>query len=148
MTKEKFTMRVAAYLVLVAGGAVLLSRRKNSPHYNDMYSMVAGHVDGRETVAAAMLREAKEEANLDIKEHDLEIAHTMHYMGGGPEYIYFFLTAKKWDGEPTNMEPEKCADLAWFPVDSLPANTIPYIHLAIENIQKGVPFSEYREPDA
>lgn len=137
-------MRVAVYLVLFNGDKVLLSRRENTGHKDGMYSMVAGHVDGNESLAAAMVREAKEEADLTVREADLQAVHTIHYTRD-IEYIMVFFTAEKWIGEPKNMEPEKCGDLAWFPLDSLPENTIPYIRQAIGHIRNSVPFSEFKE---
>jgi hypothetical protein len=49
----------------------------------------------------------------------------------------------RWTGEISNTEPQKCDDLAWFPLDHLPDNTIPYVRYAIEKYQIGVYYSEF-----
>lgn len=141
-------MRVAVNLILIKDRKALLLRRFNTGWHDGDYSVVAGHVDGGETIANAAVREAKEEAGLDIQEEDFRVVHVQHRINPQTEYIDFAVTADRWDGEPTNLEPEKCDDLSWHPLDQLPENTIPYIRLVFENIQKGVPFSEWREPQA
>lgn len=144
MTKDKFTMHVAVNLILIKDGKALLLRRSNTGWKDGEYGTVAGHVDGNEEIVAAMVREAKEEAGIEINPADLRVAHVQHRIGGR-EYIDFSLTSEKWTREPTNMEPDKCDDLSWHPIDNLPENTISYIRLVFENIQKGIPFSEWSE---
>jgi len=143
----KFTMHVAVNLILIRDGKALLLRRCNTGWKDGEYGVVAGHVDGNETIAHAMAREAKEEAGVDIAEEDLEVVHTQHRISEGSEYIDFNLVAKKWTGEPQNLEPDKCDDLSWFPLDQLPENTIPYVRTVFESIGSGKYFSEWREPD-
>jgi ADP-ribose pyrophosphatase YjhB (NUDIX family) len=58
------------------------------------------------------------------------------------EYIDFFFIAKKWEGEPTIKEPNKCDDMSWFPINNLPKNTLPYVKNVIENRNDGVSFIE------
>ena len=112
MTSERYTLRAAAYLVLVKDGKVLLLRRSNTGWRDGEYTLPAGHVDGDETIRAELCREAMEEIGITITPADLEFAHVMHQRDNH-EYIDFYFAAKTWDGEPTNCEPEKCDDLRW-----------------------------------
>jgi ADP-ribose pyrophosphatase YjhB (NUDIX family) len=141
---EKFTMRVAVHLILIKDDQILLLRRCNTPWRNGWYSVIAGHVDGNETIAHAMAREALEEGGLTIQEDDLRIVHVLHRTSNF-EFIDYFFVPEKYSGVPKNMEPEKCDDLSWFPIDALPENTIPYIRHAMERIRTGVVFSEFDE---
>ncbi len=146
MPKVKFPFFSASHLILFKDERVLLSRRFQTGWKDGYYSVVAGHIDGKETIAGNMVREAKEEGNIDLIESDLEVVHTMHRITDyGAEYMDFFLVPKTWSGEPTIMEKDKCDDLHWFPINELPENTVPYVRSAIENIQKGITFSEWRE---
>lgn len=108
--------------------------------------MISGHLDGNETVTECMAREAKEESGIRINPVDLKVVHTMHRLSKGVtedrEYIDFFLSTDKWVGEPKVMEPDKSDEIAWYPLENLPKNILPYIKKAIEDYQKSITFSE------
>ncbi len=142
MPKERFKIIPVSHLILIKDNKILLSRRFNTGYQDGNYSVVAGHLDGRETFTQAMIREAKEEAGLDIKAEDLEVVHAMNRKSED-ERIDLFLKAKKWHGEPKIMEPDKCDDLRWFSLDNLPENTIPYIRQAIEYVKNKIFYSEF-----
>jgi len=124
---------------------VLLLRRFNTGYEDGNYSIVAGHLDGGETVKEAMIREAREEIGVDIAGADLEVVHVMHRLAGD-ERIDFFLRADRWSGEVKNMEPHKCSDLAWYPLDALPDNMIAYVKKAFNNYQDRTWFDSYGWP--
>jgi len=142
MIKDRFKLIPTSHLLLVNGSKILLSRRFNTSWEDGKYSVVAGHLDGNETFREAVIREAKEEAGIDIELEDLEIVHAMHRKSAD-ERIDFFLTARKWRGEPRIMEPNKCDDMRWFEINKLPENTIPYIRQAIECFVNKVFYSEH-----
>ncbi len=48
----------------------------------------------------------------------------------------------KWEGEIKIMEPEKCDDLQWFPTDNLPENIVHHERNVLENINKGLTYTE------
>lgn len=147
MKKDRFKIVPASYLILMKDGKILMLRRYKTGFYDGYYGLVSGHLDGKETFTQCMVREAKEEAGIAIKEEDMEIVHTMHRNEkANPmeirERIDIFIKVKKWKGEIKNMEPAKCDDLSWFPLDNLPENTIPYIKFALECINKNIFYSE------
>jgi 8-oxo-dGTP pyrophosphatase MutT (NUDIX family) len=134
-----FTAPVAVHLLLIKERKILLLRRYNTGYEDGNYSVVAGHLDGNEEIKAAMIREAREEAGIEISPSDIEVVGVMHVLTD-EEYVSFFLSASAWSGEIVNMEPHKCDDLSWFDLDNLPQNTIPYIRRAIENYRNGIWF--------
>ena len=138
----EFLAPVSVHLLLVRGNTVLLLRRYNTGYEDGNYSLVAGHVEGREELTAAMIREASEEAGVGISPSDLEVVGVIHSMTD-KEYIHFFLKTSQWSGEVRNMEPNKCDDLSWHDFRDLPDNTVPYIRRAIENYRKGVWFDSF-----
>jgi 8-oxo-dGTP pyrophosphatase MutT (NUDIX family) len=144
MPKERFKLVPASYLVLIKDSKILLLRRYKTGYEDGNYSLIAGHLDGDETFIQAIVREAKEEAGIDIKPEDLEVVHVMHRKKQtDSERIDIFIQANSWEGEPENLEPEKCDDLSWFDMDSLPKNIIPCIKQAIECIRERRVYSEF-----
>lgn len=143
--KERFKVIPSVYLLLEKEGKILLSRRYNTGFEDGNYGLIAGHLDGDESVKTAMVREALEEADLTVNLEDLRVVHVLHRRTGRieNERIDIFLTTEKWSGEPEVMEPDRCDDLNWFPINQLPENTIDYIRQAIESYQKGVIYSEF-----
>jgi 8-oxo-dGTP diphosphatase len=142
MSDEKFTLRAAVYLILIKDGKTLLSRRFNTGWMDGKYSLVAGHLDGNEKVSDAMIREAFEEAGIKIAKKDLKPLKVLHRNAGDREYMDFFFTTEKYEGTPKIMEPDKCDDMSWFPLNALPENILPYVKDVIENHNDGIPFIE------
>ena len=143
MQKERFKLVSTSFLVLIKDRKILLLRRFNTGHMDGNYSMVAGHLDGNETFIQAAIREAKEESEIELKAEDLSVVHAMHRKCPNEERIDIYIKAKRWEGEPKNMEPHKCDDLRWFELDKLPKNTVDYVRQAIVCIKNKVFYSEY-----
>lgn len=135
----------ASYLVPIINGKILLLQRTNTGYMDGMYSFIAGHVEPGESFTQCVIREAKEEAGISIDPDDLEVVHIMHRdsrQKSANLRVDVFFSAKKWEGEIQNMEPEKCTDLSWFDLNDLPSNIIPYIKKVIGRIQASISYSE------
>jgi len=139
---ERFKLVSAVHLLLVRDGKVLLLRRRNTGYEDGNYSVVAGHLNGDEEVKAAAIREAQEEAGIDIAPEDLRVVGVMHRRSDD-ERIDFFLAASSWSREVVNNEPEKCGELAWFDMGDLPDDVVPYVRRGIENYRRGVWFDSF-----
>lgn len=133
---------VAVHLLFLRDDRVLLLRRFNTGWEDGRYSVPAGHVEAGETVTAAAVREAYEEIGVNLTPGDFRVAHVMHRRSDD-ERIDFFVAVSNWAGEIVNREPDKCDDLRWFPVSSLPANLIPYVRQALENVNGGITYGEF-----
>ena len=133
---------VTVHLLFLRGDQILIARRQNTGYRDGEYSVPAGHLDGGETVLAAGIREAREEVGLELGASDLEFAGVMHRLEDD-ERVDFFLRVRTWSGEPANTEPEKCDDLRWVNIESLPQNTVPYVRRALANHLNGRLFDEF-----
>lgn len=105
----------------------------------------SGHIDEGETAKFAVIRECKEEIDIDINIDDLSFIHLSHRFSLDRVYydIYFLVT--NYSGEPCIMEPEKCSDLEWFIMDNLPDDMIPCRKKAIEYYKDKIFYSEIIE---
>lgn len=140
---ERFKLVVAVHLILIEDGKILLLRRYNTGYEDGNYSVVAGHIDGKESVIKAMQREAFEEAGIKVSEEDLEVVHVMHRYSKDRESIDYFLACKSYEGKITIMEKDKCDELEFYDLDKLPSNVIPYVRKAIECYKNNIHFSIY-----
>ena len=143
LAPERFKLIASVYLVLTKDGKTLLSRRFRTGYEDGKYGLVAGHIEGKETLRQALAREVREEAGVTLNVSDLALSHTMHRWCSDHERLDFFFTTDTYVGTIVNKEPKKCDDIAWFPLDALPENTIDYVRLAIENCVNKVEYSEY-----
>lgn len=144
--KDRFKLIPAVYLVLRKDNQILLLQRANSGYQDGMYGLVSGHVDGDELATTAMVREAKEEAGIDVDPTKLAFVHIVHRLSRGQvgqERMDLFYELREWGGEVTNAEPHKCSDLSWFDMDNLPEDMLPLVRRVLTDISHGVTYSEY-----
>ncbi len=142
MAIERFRLVSAVHLFLIRDGQVLLLRRFNTGYEDGKYSVVAGHLEGGEEVKAAAIREAREEVGIEISSSDLQVVGAMHRKSND-ERVDFFLATTSWSGEITNREPDRCDQLAWFALDRLPENMVPYVGRALDNYRRGNWFDSF-----
>lgn len=144
ITQDRFTISVSVHILFLKDNNILLSLRKNISS-DGLYGLVAGHLDGSETVTNAIIREAREEVGVKIGPKDIEMTTVCHSYSGHnkKEFIQFFVKCKNWQGEIKNNEPEKCSELKFFSIDSLPENMVPYIREGIKKTLKGIRYYEY-----
>ncbi len=128
---------------MINGGKILLARRFNTGYMDGFYSFPAGHLNGKETVMQAVIREGKEEVGVDVQPKDLTLIHVVSRKGNDAERVGFFFRAEAWEGTPMIMEKDKCDDLQWFALDAIPENTVDYVKQAIATFRVGKPYSEF-----
>ncbi len=144
----RFQVVPAAYVLLVRGeGAdreVLLQLRGPATDYRPGHwaSGAAGHVEYGESVAAAAVREGREELGIELAESDLEPLCTLQRtLPGCPDPIEqrvdFFLTTRVWAGEPAVREPGKAGELRWCRLDGLPEPMVPHELLVLRRLAAG-----------
>lgn len=141
MSIKRFKFIVSVYLIYIKKGKILLLRRYNTGYKDGYYSLPAGHLDEHEPLTQAIAREIDEEIGLDSSPKDYVLTHIMHRKELDERVDLFFVNPHL-KGKPRNNEPDKCDDLRWFPINSLPRNTVPYIRLAISHHLSGVFYSE------
>jgi len=143
---EKYFSRLAVNLVLFRNNKqnekeILLQLRENTGYMDNMYDFAcSGHVEKGESFSKALVREAKEEIGIEIKEEDLIfLAVNHHYQA---DHVQLFFSTQNYLGEPIVCEPDECGGLLWADIENLPPNIIPYVKNAIEDIKLGIQFDD------
>ncbi len=129
------------FLLLVRDGYVLLALRENTGFADGQWNLPSGKVEPGEDLEAAMRREAHEEIGLDVG--GLRLATVVHHRNPGEEArlgFFFEASGEEDAGEPRNAEPDKCGGLGWYPLESLPANTVPYTVTGVDLYIRGLPY--------
>lgn len=120
---DRFKMVVAVHLILRKESKILLGKRQNTGWADGQFHLFGGHVENREFVSNAVVREALEELGIKINPQDLELAHIRNILVPGRERLHFYFKVDRWEGQVTIREPELCSELAWFDVNKLPEHT-------------------------
>lgn len=143
----RFQVIPAAYVVFVREGpvpGVLLQLRRDTGYMDGHWATAAaGHVEQGESVVEAARREVLEELGLVVSPDRLEPLTVMHRttIGGGPieERVDFFFRCTGWEGDPSLQEPDKAAELRWFPLDNLPEPVVPHERAVLDALSEGRP---------
>lgn len=124
---------LAVHVIFRRDTRTLLLERQNTGWGDGQLSLVAGHVRPREDIYSAAVREVAEEVGVSMRHSDLSAAGVMHRLSDSEERVDIFFAAKRWDTEPYNAEPEKCARLLWATEsDRMRMDVVPYIRVALD----------------
>lgn len=135
---------LAVYVIFRRDNKVAFVLRENTDWMNNHYGLIAGKVEKNEACFEAAIREAKEEAGIDLTPGQLKPALTVYRNGrDGTFWIDILFEAQDWQGEPYNAEPHKHSALEWLDPDNLPESTIPLNGFYLEQIKAGTIFAEW-----
>lgn len=112
---------------------VLLINKLRPDWQKGYYNGIGGKVEGNETFIKAMIRETKEEANLDIKKN-WKLYHK-DILANVQINTYYQKTSSKEIEKFKSLTDEK---VELFEIDKLPTNTLPDIRYMIEEIVKKI----------
>lgn len=139
--REKFLSSI--YLIIKnKEGKILLQRRQGTKLWPGFLALPAGHLDVGEDAYEAAIREAKEELDIDIKVDNISDVFVVNRKNKSllPYYdVYFELNG--YNGEIKINEPNKCSELVWFSINSLPEDMIEFEKIALNNYLNGIKFS-------
>jgi 8-oxo-dGTP pyrophosphatase MutT (NUDIX family) len=145
---NRFQVVPAAYLHLLRDAGpeleVLLQLRGPETSYmaGHWASGAAGHVELGESVFAAAAREADEELGISVDPADLTPLCVLQRTQPGcddpvEQRADFFLTARRWSGEPVVQEPGKATELRWCALSALPEPMVPHEREVLRRLASG-----------
>lgn len=146
LKKERFKTPSAVILMLMrkkdGKEQILLQKRKNTGYMDGYYDFGAsGHVENKETMKTALIREAQEEIGIKIDTKDVEFVTMVHDIRKNIYYNGYFKVTK-WEGELRINESDKIEEIKWFDLDDLPNNIIDNRKEAIRNYKNKIYYSE------
>jgi len=144
---------IAAFVILRRGDKIAMTLRRNTGWKDDHYGVPAGKIEWDETYLQGAVREAKEEAGVDVEQEDLKMVHVVHRHslqenGDFMDWVDLYFEATKWEGEPSNVEPEKSERLDWLDINNLPENIVPEQRAALVAVAKGEIYGEFGWPSS
>jgi 8-oxo-dGTP diphosphatase len=145
---KRFKVKIAACLLLMDHQKICLQRRQKTGIDDGWYTIPMGSVEQDERPVETLIREAKEEANIEILPENVSLGHSMYRKHTLPDgYIFYqqdlFFHVTVYSGEIKNLEPEKADDLRFFNLSDLPTKLVPHVAQAIDCTIKGQPYSEF-----
>lgn len=140
---ERNSIIPASYGIFIQNDQILFVKRANSGYFDGYYSLPAGHVEEHEKPIEALVREMNEELGVVVRVDDVSLAVTSYRVQPDQkDRIDFFFLISAFEGEITNREPHKIADLQWASLSEIPEQTIPYIRDILQSIVRGESFIE------
>lgn len=148
MEKFKTPSAIVVLLTRIADGKtqILMQKRKNTGFADGMWDWsFSGHVEYKESMTVAAVREAKEELGVAINAKDLQFATIIHKRDELYDVTYYngYFVCDKFVGEPKICESEKCSEIKWFCIDSLPEDVIDDRVMALNAYLNKIPYIEY-----
>lgn len=148
--RGRVPLLAAAYAVMTregdGGTEVLLQLRRGTGFMDGWWACgAAGHVEDACAPSQALAREVDEELGVRVLEATpLTTVQRSTLAGVREQRADFFFHVTAWSGEPTLREPDKAADLRWWPLAELPALVVPHERVVLEGLRDGglAPFVE------
>ncbi|MEM9737748.1 MAG: NUDIX domain-containing protein [Bacteroidota bacterium] len=144
MAISPYALNVCANLIIRRGDEVLLGLRQNTSFGNGFYSIISGKVEEGEPVHHTAIREAKEEVGVIIQEDNLVFHMLLQTQEADGMHISPFFIVDRWEGDIINNEPDKCGRIAFFSLNNLPKNILPYVASALAYLQQPSNHRYYR----
>lgn len=130
-------------LILENRGQILLLAQTTKN--GGKYALPGGKVEVDETPTQALIRECKEEADIDLNEDNLKLVHVLHRYKSNETLLVMYFKAVHWKGSLTSKEPKKFKKAEWFLLNNLPKNLSRTTKSVLELFHKGINYSEAKQ---
>lgn len=133
--EEKPQPRIGVGVLIINDQQEILLGLRNASHGAGEWSFPGGHLEFGEKIFETAKREVKEETDLDITEFELiSVCDEMRYIAtDNKHYVNLGVLGKYAGGELRLMEPEKCTEWKWFPMDTVPENLFEATSFMLKN---------------
>lgn len=141
--RGRIPLVAAAYAVMTREGErgteVLLQLRRGTGFMDGWWACAAaGHVEDAAPPSEALVRESVEELGVTpTRFSPLTTLQRSTLAGPIEQRADFFFHVTGWSGEPALREPDKAAELRWWPLDELPEAVVPHERLVLDGLGEG-----------
>nr|WP_257907162.1 NUDIX domain-containing protein [Janibacter limosus] len=141
--RGRIPLLAASYAVMtregVDGREVLLQLRQGTGFMDGWWACgAAGHIEDAGSPAEALHREVEEELGVEVPAATpLTMVQRSTLAGVREQRADFFFHVTQWSGEPLLQEPDKAAELRWWPLAQLPERVVPHERPVLEGLRDG-----------
>lgn len=126
--------RVGVGVMIVRDGRLLLARRKSGQRLG-WYGWIGGKLEFGETLQACAIREAHEEAGIDVA--NLRLLCVSSIIIQDQHWIDIEFLGDIAAGEPRVTAPDEIDEWAWYPLEALPGPIFEPAEYALEAYRTG-----------
>lgn len=148
MNLEHQSFIICPHLIIQNKTKILLIKRSNSAtFYPGYWHCVTGKMEQGETPKQTIIREAYEEAGLNINPElgtviSVKTKNLLNPKLISKDLSLFFVT-KNLESDPLNKETMLHDEIAWFDFNALPQPMIPVVQFGIEHYFQGKSYGEF-----
>jgi 8-oxo-dGTP diphosphatase len=121
-------IHVAVAVIIDDRDQVCISFRHENLHQGGLWEFPGGKVEQGETIEAALVREIKEELNLDVRQSRPLITISHHYQEGNKSVVLHVRKVISYQGKATGVEGQK---IKWVSIPELTEHDFPAANAAI-----------------
>ncbi len=107
----------AAALILGPGRVLLGLRAPDSTTYPNVWDLFGGHVEGRETIEEALLRELREELDITATGYRFLTAFSEPEPGTNGDCLYHVYKVTAWSGPGPRLCGKEHSEIRWHSLD-------------------------------
>ena len=116
ITDHKNLVIVASVAIIDANDQILIAKRPNKKHLSGFWEFPGGKVEKGESPENALVREVKEELNIDINNKCIAPLTFSEFNYEKFHLLLLLYVCRRWEGEPMSMEKN---EIKWVKVNTL-----------------------------
>ena len=116
ITDHKNLVIVASIAIIDANDQILIAKRPNKKHLSGFWEFPGGKVEKGESPEYALIREVKEELNIDINNKCIAPLTFSEFDYKKFHLLLLLYVCRRWEGEPMSMEKN---EIKWVKANTL-----------------------------
>ena len=116
ITDHKNLVIVASIAIIDANDQILIAKRPNKKHLSGFWEFPGGKVEKGESPENALVREVKEELNIDIHNKCIAPLTFSEFNYEKFHLLLLLYVCRRWEGEPMSMEKN---EIKWVKANTL-----------------------------